>query len=801
MTQNKRFHRKLILFCLLLTVYTLTNSGTFHIIDEVSLFAVTESVAQRGEVDTNVIAWSQWVNSPGEVLGAFGPDGEVYSKKGPAPAFFAVPWTLLMRLWVALGLPWGLLQGALLWNGLLTAATAVLLWSTAERLGYGERTGSVLALIFGLGTIAWPYANHLFGEPLSALGILLCFYAMLRPAAGKSRLAANAEDDMFPASRNWQFGLVAGLGAAVVIATVTAHVLLIAVFGIYLLWALLRTDSPLAAHRPTVPRTMTHAVVRITAFALPLLIMGLLLLLYNAARFGDPFDTGYHFDSGEGFTTPFLQGFWGLMGSPYRGVFWHTPVLVLSVLAFPAFVRRHRAEGLLIAALSLVLVTMYSLWWMWWGGFAWGPRFLVPLTPLWILLLAPVLERVMSKESRIGAWKQLALPMLYALLIALSFLVQLSSVVVNYVNYEIRLREIFPTDWTDPLRFGPPAQGLADLIHSPVIGQWRLMADNFIANSDLVWLWPDGTVQWSVVMAGALALTVVIGIWRSGAGDWGKVGVLAITAAFLAVWLSAAGRHPIYAAPGYRAILAEVGLVAGDDDAVLTIAPYHYQIPMNWFNRGLPIFGYATDSMDHPETAAVLTAALAQHPQIWYVSAGLAPFDPANTVERWLADHAFKADDRWFDDFRLVRYATDHALAGADLLPLDVALSDEANRVELTGVRLPPVAGAGSTLPVAIHFRVDNAIAPLHWFVQLLGPDGVPAALLDTAPLDGYASFAELPVAVDLLERAGLALPADAASGQYQLIAGIYDPTREDAPRLRTQGGGDFVKLGIVEIP
>ena len=84
----------LVLVALLWSVYMLTSAGKFHIVDEVSLFAVTESIATRGSVDTNAIAWTQWVNSPGEVLGAFGPGGEVYSKKGPAPAVLAVPWYL-----------------------------------------------------------------------------------------------------------------------------------------------------------------------------------------------------------------------------------------------------------------------------------------------------------------------------------------------------------------------------------------------------------------------------------------------------------------------------------------------------------------------------------------------------------------------------------------------------------------------------------------------------------------------------------------------------------------------------------
>jgi hypothetical protein len=523
--------RQLLLFSLLLTVYTLTNSGTFHIIDEVSLFAVTESAAQRGSVDTNAIAWSQWVNSPGEVLGAFGPDGEVYSKKGPAPAFLSLPWYWLIAFFARLGLPWGLLQGTLLWNGVITAATAILLWMTATRLGYNDRTGALLGLTFGLGTIAWPYANHLFGEPLSAFGLLLCFYGVIR---------------FNYAIRNSQFAIrysfLAGIGAAIAVATVTAHAPLIAVLGIYLIVVAVRgedegrrtkdergeapntqspipnTQYPISHHAPRNSQFAIRNSLPLLPFAFCLALAFGLLLWYNAARFGHPLETGYHFDSGEGFTTPIWQGFWGLIFSPYRGVFWHTPIFILSLFAFPAFVRRHRAEGIVIAALSLTLVGLYSAWWMWWGGFSWGPRFLVPLTPFWILALAPLVEK-MNNESRMGRGARSPLPILYSLFFLLSFFVQLSAVVVNYVNYEIALRGIFPTDWVDPLRFGPPAQRIADWIYSPVLGQWRLMTEDFILNTDLAWLWADGTVLWSVVIVGSVAVIVLA--WRLGIGDRG----------------------------------------------------------------------------------------------------------------------------------------------------------------------------------------------------------------------------------------------------------------------------------------
>ena len=79
---------------------------------------------------------------------------------------------------------------------------------------------------------------------------------------------------------------------------------------------------------------------------------------------------------------------------------------------------------------------------------------------------------------------------------------------------------------------------------------------------------------------------------------------------------------------------------------------------MNWYDGELPIFGYATDSMDHAEAVNVLSRAVAGHEGIWFVTAGLPPADPANSVERWLADRAYKATDGWYDDFRLMRYGT-----------------------------------------------------------------------------------------------------------------------------------------------
>ena len=241
------------------------------------------------------------------------------------------------------------------------------------------------------------------------------------------------------------------------------------------------------------------AIGRLLAFAVPLAALAGLLVLYNLARFGTPLSTGYHFESGEGFNANWLLGLWGLLFSPYRGLFWYTPLAILSVLAWPGFIRRHRAEGWLTAVVALVMVALFGKWWMWWGGFAWGPRFLVPLAPFLVLVLAPWLEFSPAR----GAWPVVRRALLIIIL-ALSFVVQLLAVTANYVNYEIALRGLYPTDWADPLKYGPPA--MFNPAHSPVLGQVRLLLENLDANLDLGWVWA-GHVAWQVpALAGGIAL-------------------------------------------------------------------------------------------------------------------------------------------------------------------------------------------------------------------------------------------------------------------------------------------------------
>jgi hypothetical protein len=417
-------------------------------------------------------------------LGAFGEDGQVYSKKGPAPAFWPCPGTGCSTCISRANIELGQLQGTLLFNAFITAWTAALLWLTALRLGYGDRTGLALGLLFGLSTIAWPYAKQFFGEPLSALSLLLTFYGMLA----------------WRQHGRWPWLLVAGIGAATAVATVTAHAVLIAVWAAGGWWIGLCAGVPSACRR---------LLLGLGAFAAPVIVAGLLLMAYNFARFGNPFDTGYHFDSGEGFNNPLLSGLWGLLFSPYRSVLLHTPLFLASLVGFVPFLRRHRSEGSVILLLSAALILLYSAWWMWWGGFAWGPRFLVPLTPFWVLVLAPLLERPVQAGA--PAQRLRTRWIVYAVA-TVSFVVQLAAVSVNFVNYEIALRSIYPTDWSNPLAFGPPAQALTAFFDSPVFGQFKLMQESLHRQHRSGLAPRRWHSVWLLLGVGAAAIITLIGL-------------------------------------------------------------------------------------------------------------------------------------------------------------------------------------------------------------------------------------------------------------------------------------------------
>jgi hypothetical protein len=154
-----------------------------------------------------------------------------------------------------------------------------------------------------------------------------------------------------------------------------------------------------------------------------------LVVVYNLIRFHAPLETGYGEEAGA-WSTPFFVGLRGLLLSPGRGALWYCPALIAGFAFLPRLWRRSR-EAALIAGLSLpVLALLYARWWLWEGGWCWGPRFLLPGLPLALLPLAAFF---------LGEGRAF-LRRLTAGLMGLSALIALSALLVNFADFYAWMR-------------------------------------------------------------------------------------------------------------------------------------------------------------------------------------------------------------------------------------------------------------------------------------------------------------------------------------------------------------------------
>ncbi|MGD9046533.1 MAG: hypothetical protein PVF77_00640, partial [Anaerolineae bacterium] len=523
------------LFALLFSTYLLTFSGRYHSSDEMSMLAVTDSLARRGAWDIELMRWM------GEQQGSYGPDGHLYSRKGIGTSLAALP-----AYWLAVQANrMGNVQAAMLTNGLGTALTGVLIYLLLRRLRYGLGVALAVALAYGLGTMAWPYARTLFSEPLAGLGLMASFYFLVRyrdRQGGWSILLASA---------GLGLALLARLNNAIV-APFLGLLLLAYIYG----------------HHGRKWRAYAGPIL---LFAGPVLAALAISGWYNWLRFGSPLTTGYLPE--ERFATPFFEGLYGLTLSPGKGLFWYNPLLFAALVAWPAFYRRHRPEALLVAAVVLGNLAFYASWFLWWAGHAWGPRFLVTILPFAVLPLAPALE---------AATRRRALAIALGALAAASVAVQLVGVAVDFNLY---LEEVFAE-----LGLYHPAT-LFDPAYSPLL---RQVAYVRLENLDLGWA-RAGTIHWLALLAGVLVVVAAaIVVWAAAkgrlsgrrAGTWASGGLLAL------LGLAAILLLLLYAPTGDAAQAAQaLEAMARSDEAAALTDPLLTEAWQDAYDGGLWVWG------------------------------------------------------------------------------------------------------------------------------------------------------------------------------------------------------------------
>jgi hypothetical protein len=375
------------LFLFFQALYALTSSGNaFRIPDEFEVYFQTETLVDHGDLS---VPQTLQIRSGGQPIffGKVGLDGKPYAPYGPLAAVLAVPHHLAGRALARLlgiervpqpqGLAWVIFVGGIT---MLTTATGAALavagfHRAAIALGTPSPVAIWLSLLLGGATVLWTYGTSFYTEAWQAATMIwaaaLLIEARAALSTGRGAAASGVEGRVVAAAL-----LLTATGLIKATSLVFLPAFLIAVLA----------DGSMARE----PRFRVAAIL-----AAGIGVAGITHAAWNTYRFGSMFDFGYNWTE----TIPALpprafaitdvpRGLFVLLATPGKSLFLWAPILVLSVMGAASWWRRDRAFTLGVGAAAAIGLVFYAAYLFPEGGYAHGPRHLVPIVPLVALLAA-----------------------------------------------------------------------------------------------------------------------------------------------------------------------------------------------------------------------------------------------------------------------------------------------------------------------------------------------------------------------------------------------------------------------------
>jgi hypothetical protein len=631
---------------------------------------------------------------------SYGPDGNLYSKKGLGVSLLVVPLFTLGK-WLP-GI--GAVQLANLTGNILAFLTLSCFFRLVLVLGYPTTTAFVATVALALATPLWIYSRTLLSEPLATLGCCVALYGAvaLRRSTNRSGYVSL---------------VLCSSGLALMVLAKSANAIAVLAVAPYVVYSLL------VEHHRLRSRWRRLALVG----AMPIGLSVLLTMLYNYSRFQTLLT--FPLDPKEQFSTPLVMGLSGLLVSSGKGLFWYVPLVWLGLFGVSQWRKQGRlADYLLASSCILAPLWLYSQWYDWYGGRAWGPRMILFTVPAVVLLAVPALGWLTQVTT--PTWKR----MLLGVMLALSLVVQLPGVLVNFDLQEAQ----------DLLAGVTPQQIVWDPLHSPLLTYWEAIGSE---TSDPIWLhaffWqqPKGLL---IALALAALLSVGLLTWsgtrlvrKEGYSAWvmlGQVGTLCLFAGGLVL---AAQGDPRWqertTEPEYnQALLEFVQTNAHPADIILFDLIVHFDMDARswfWMNHSgvqpQSIFWRRRPVLSGPDQQLLQTW-LQRYGRIWLALEGTPEGVQESTTEQWLNRWAFVGRRVWLGDQRVVEYgnplqATRHLVRRTsayfgDLVVLDSYTIWRSAEPELVMVEL-----------VWSHVAED----PLNVSVQAVSADGSLIGQLD----------------------------------------------------------------------
>ena len=384
----RRLYAGLGLFVLVLGVYVLTSPGRIDTIDGEARFDVAYSLVATGRPIFRDPLIGPFVSVPGR-------DGYLYSYYGAPASVFAMP-----LVWLGLKHTLTIERAQFLFSltsSIFGAGIAFLLFFFYLDVGLNLRRAAFWTLVSSFATLLWPLSNSSFDNAQHAFFVLAALYCAFLSARRDSKALA----------------LLGGLCIGVLILYQEYFVLLIPCFAFATLgwepginpatkplrWSYKstrdRADSALRHFIQSAqdllrrgwdaPGNARKSCVRYALFVAAAGFGLALTFAYNDYRFGSWLNDGkFHYQNFPLFGNP-IMGFLTLLVSPGKSVFLYSPPIVLGIVGFAGLRRSMPILAKTVAACSVVLVLFLSCILFAGGDWCWGPRYLLPLLPLFAL--------------------------------------------------------------------------------------------------------------------------------------------------------------------------------------------------------------------------------------------------------------------------------------------------------------------------------------------------------------------------------------------------------------------------------
>jgi hypothetical protein len=657
-------------------------------------------------------------------------------------------------------------------NVLTTALTAGVLYAYGLAQGYRTRVAALVALVFGLCTIAWPYSRTFFREPLFTLLALLSAYLIMRI---RQQLAAEQRP-----------------------------IMLIACFAAAFAGALLAKEASLLFVPVIIVEALpARRLTRATLIALILLaIIGVLLLvvvLNLKPWFGveiTRFDLSHRIQQARGNLNDMRAGITGYLFSPARSLWVFSPVLLLGYAGWIPLLRDRRWREI---AVPLVMMITFILGYaairgseQWYGGRGWGPRYLVPVTPFIALWLLPVFDTLLKPSA--ARWQRLGA----GVVLLLSAGVQVLAALVPIDTYYHALDAAHIIAWEEgawSLRWSPIAVSLEHLGDHTADIAWRHAVGS-------AWLLP----VLALMVSGAALSTLVWWLRRDNASvrafavTYG--GLVAATGIALFGGLYAIREDPRYYgdfAPTQDLLTLLEDHIQPGDVIVLNNDEYA-EFFMNYYKHDDPVVytlplapgerfsaeqtpaieSPNPEDLIHPGSTVILNDLAAHHDRLWLVI-NSSPFIPwANRpAEHYLAQHYFPIHDLQATDIaRAVLFDTTSAPpATAAMWPEQRTDATFGGDLRLIGADIPggTVHTPGDVLPISLLWETlvpppqDYTVALL-----LMAADGTIKAQRDSFPINNFAFTSAWEPGSLYRDNHGIALPNAIPPGEYELWVVVY---------------------------